>query len=409
MSLSVAAADRPRPKNFDEAAVPPYTLPGPLLCEDGTAVTTPALWWEQRRPELLDIFAREVYGKTMLGRPDAMRFVLREEKTDARKGKATRLRVGVLFDGREDGPSMELLIYLPNQVKGPVPMIFGLNFDGNYSTTSEPDIPLATHWVMGLYENKVKDGVPTEAGRGIHAARWQYDFALDAGFGVATAGYGEVEPDRKDGPRTGPLAMSASTGPADWRCIGAWAWACSRALDYLQSNPRIDGKRVAVMGFSRLGKAALWAGAQDARFAAVISNNSGAGGIALSSRIYGETIFDLTTRFPHWFCANYAKYGGKEEDCPVDQHQLAALIAPRPLLINSAVDDSWSDPKGEFLAGLAADPVYRLLGAGGLDAKTWPEPLKPVNSRIAYHIRPGRHDVTRVDWQAIIAFAKTWL
>lgn len=402
-------ANKPRPTNYSESALPPYTLPDPLVCEDGTPVADAAMWRKKRRPELLRLFESEIYGKALLGRPETMRFVVREEKKNARSGAATRLRVGILFDGREDGPAMELLVYLPNQTKGPVPFIFGLNFDGNYTTTDEPDIPLPNHWVLGLYENEVREGRPTEAGRGIHAKRWQYDMALENGFGVATAGYGEIEPDVDGSRMLGPRALAPEPGPGDWRCIGGWAWACSRALDYLQTHPRIDSKRVAVMGFSRLGKAAMWAAAQDERFAVAISNNSGAGGVALSRRIYGETVFDLTSRFPHWFCANYAKYNGKENECPVDQHELVALIAPRPVLINSAADDRWSDPKGEFLSAVAADPVYRFLGVDGMATKTWPEPLNPVNRRLGYCLRPGRHDITDADWRTIITFSKKWL
>ena len=184
-----------------------------------------------------------------------------------------------------------------------------------------------------------------------------------------------------------------------------WAWALSRAVDYLETNPRVDSKRIAVLGFSRLGKTAMWAGAQDERIALVVSNASGAGGVALSKRIFGETVADLMNKFTRWFCPNFRQYAKNEAALPMDQHELAALIAPRPLLITSGTEDLWSDPKGEFLGGLGADPVYRLLGTDGLSQKEQPAPGQLVDSRIGYFLRVGRHDVTLEDWQAMLTYA----
>ena len=390
---------------LDEAKVPPYTLPDPLVCLDGSRVTDARTWREKRRPELLRLFESEEYGKTLLGRPEAMRFVVRGEKKDALGGKATRLRVGVLFEGKEDGRQMELLVYLPNNAKGPVPVFLGLNFDGNYSTTDETDIPLPKHFAVGLFANKLPDHVPTEAGRGIHKSMWQIELALDRGYGMATVGYGEIEPDMDGCWKQGPRGLGPEPGLKDWGSLGAWAWALSRAVDYLETNPKVDPKRIAVVGFSRLGKATLWAGAQDERFALVVSNASGGGGIALSKRIFGETVADLTNRPARWFCPNFKQYANNEPALPMDQHELAALIAPRPLLITSGTEDLWSDPKGEFLAGLGADPVYRLLGTDGLAQKEFPAPEHLVNSRIGYFLRTGKHNVTLTDWMAILAFA----
>ena len=401
-----APAAAPAPAITEESKVPPYTLPDPLVCQDGTKVTDARIWREKRRPELLKLFESEVYGKTLVGRPADLKFVVREEKKDARGGKATRLRIGVLFEGREDGRQMELLVYLPNNAKGPVPMFLGFSFDGNYTTTDEADIPLPKHWANGLFTNRLKDHVPTEAGRGLHKHQWQYDLALEHGFGVATAGYGEIEPDAKDHWKDGPRGLAPQPGGGDWGALGSWAWGLSRALDYLETNPRVDSKRVAVLGFSRLGKATMWAGAQDERFAMVVSLDSGAGGAALSKRIFGETVAHLTHNLGHWFCPNFGKYAAREEDLPIDQHELIGLIAPRPLLINSATEDLWSDPRGEFLSGVAADPVYRLLGTNGISQKEWPEAGKLLTSRIGYFLRAGKHDVTLEDWQAMIRFAE---
>ncbi len=392
-----------------ESDVPAYTLPDPLVCRDGTKVDDARGWREKRRPELLRMFESEVYGRPLVGRPEKMRFVVREAIKDARGGRATRLRVGVLFEGREDGRQMELLVYLPNQVQGRVPVFLGLNFDGNYTTTTEPDLPLPKHWANGLFYNKLKDNKPAESSRGINQHSWPYAYLLERGYGVATAAYGEVEPDMAGRWNDGPRGLGPEPGAGDWGSVGAWAWALSRAMDYLESNPRVDAKRVAVLGFSRLGKAAVWAAAQDERFAMCVSQQSGAGGVALSKRLFGETVENLTSRLGHWFAPNFARYATNEAVLPVDQHELVALIAPRPVLILSATTDLWSDPKGEFLGGLGATPVYRLLGTDGLAMQGWPAPSTLVDSTIGYFLRPGAHDVTLEDWQATMAYAEKHL
>lgn len=392
-----AAADEPKPTSL--------ALPDPLRMANGARVTTARQWHDRRRPELLRLFASEVYGRTLVGRPKNLRFVVREEKHDALGGKATRLRVGILFEGREDGPQMELLVYLPNHAHGPAPVFLGLNFDGNYDTTDEPDIPLPAHWVNGLFQSGPNDHKAHESARGRHRAMFPYDLILSRGYGFATAGYGEVEPDEPGHWKDGPRGLGPPPAAGDWGALGAWAWALSRAMDYLETNKRVDAKRVALFGFSRLGKAAMWAGAQDERFAAVVSQCSGRGGVSLSKRLTGEPIAHLSGPLGHWFAPNYAKYANNEAALPVDGHELAALIAPRPLLILSGAEDSWSDPEGEFLGGLGADPVYRLLGTDGLAVKQWPAPQHLVDSTVGYYLRSGGHDVTLEDWQATLAFA----
>lgn len=393
------------PVTADEPKTAALALPDPLVMADGAPVKDAKTWHDKRRPELLRLFASEIYGKTLVGRPEKLRFVVRDAKRDARGGKATRLRVGVLFEGREDGRQMELLVYLPNNVQGPVPIFLGLNFDGNFTTTQETDLPVPTHFVNGLFYS-LPSHRADESLRGSNRAMWPYDEILSRGYGVATAGYGEVEPDMANQWWHGPRVLGPPPGEGDWGALGAWAWALSRAMDYLQTNPRVDAKRVALFGFSRLGKAALWAGAQDERFAAVISQNSGKGGVSLSKRLVGEPVAHLAGKdLGHWFAPNYAKYADNEAALPVDGHELAALIAPRPLLILSGAEDAWSDPEGEFFGGLGADPVYRLLGTDGLAAKARPAPQHLVNSTVGYYLRPGGHNVTEEDWRVTLTFA----
>ncbi|HRN57634.1 MAG TPA: hypothetical protein PLL71_14345 [Agriterribacter sp.] len=404
LSHSSSFAQGP-PANYNESAVPPYTLPDPLMSVKGKAITTVKEWERKQRPSILKLFTDNVYGK-IPGKPAGLHFKLTETDTAALNGKAVRKQVTIYFGEGDAAPSMNLLLYLPKANK-PVTVFAGLNFNGNHSIIADKAIKPPGY--IRKKEAQLSDSEAIEATRGSTVSRWPLEAIIGRGYGIATAHYYDLEPDDKEGWKQGirtTMKDALHITTDEWSAIGAWSWGLSRIQDYLESDAAVDAKSTILIGHSRLGKTALWAGANDRRFAMVISNNSGEGGAALSRRIFGETIRNLNTSFPHWFIARYKTYNDHPEMLPVDQHMLLSLIAPRPVYVASAEDDQWADPKGEFLSAKNAEPVYALYKLQGLNVTEMPAVNNPVGGTIRYHIRTGKHDVTLYDWEQYLDFAE---
>lgn len=407
LQASAQDVSKVAPANYDEAKIKPYKLPDPLVFADGSKVDSPAKW-TARRAELLATITREMFGTQPKG--DVKINVLSDsEKPDALGGLARRRLVRLSFDREGKSHPVDVLIYTPRSAAGKVPAFMGLNFNGNHAVTNEPDVPLPTSWMRNNPAAGVTDHKATEKGRGSEASRWQVEKLIKAGYGLVTIYYGDIDPDFDDGFANGIHALFRNPGQErvgdEGGSIAAWAWGLSRILDFLEDDQRIDAKKVAVIGHSRLGKTSLWAAVADPRFALSIVNNSGCGGAAIERREFGETVERINAAFPHWFARNFRKYGKNEDKLPFDAHSIIALVAPRPIYIASAAEDLWADPKGEFLGALGADPVYRLLTGEGLPAREMPPIDSPVMGRIAYHNRTGKHDVLAYDWDQFIAFA----
>ncbi|MGA3201458.1 MAG: acetylxylan esterase [Bryobacteraceae bacterium] len=380
------------PVNYDEALVGNYTLPD-LLARDAKT------WNEKRRPEIVRLFEENEYGRSP-GRPAGMTFEVFDKGTIAFGGRGIRRQVRVHFSADK---SMDLLLYMPAGATKPVPFLLNLSFSANSNTVDDPGVREGEVW------GPDKKKLPASQGRKF--GKIDVVRLLDAGFGFGTIYYGDIDPDFAGGFEYGVRADYPKPGPDEWGTIAAWAWGLSRAMDYLETDKGVDAKRVAILGVSRLGKTVMWAGAHDTRFALVIASCSGEGGAALSRRNYGETIAHLTapSRYPYQFCANYGKFAEHVDQHPVDAHMLVALMAPRPVLLQTGDKDFWSDPKGEFLAAVAAGPVYKLLGKQGLDTDQMPAAGSGIFHTIGYYMHDGGHGTIPSDWDQSMKFLEMHL
>jgi len=392
--------------NYDESKVPDFTLPDPLICNDGKKITT-VKQWEKRRQELLEIFSSQMYGRTP-GDKIKVTYETLSENPNFLNGKATAKQVKFIFTNGTKKVEALLLLVLPNHTKK-APVFVSYNYKGNHSTIADPTIEYPPSFALHKTHNhlRLEDA---DRVRGCQSDRWCYDKIIDRGYAIATMFYQDIYPDKPDMDEYGIVSLFSGyrpgqKSPDEWQALGAWAYGFSRIVDYLETQKGVDRKKIIVMGHSRHGKAALWAGAQDKRFSIVISNNSGCGGAALSKRVFGENIARITTSFPHWFCPAFNRYANNEAGLPFDQHQLVSLIAPRYVYIASALEDAWADPKGEFLSGYYAGPVYELYGLKGLATNVQPMLHQPIMNDVGYHIREGKHDVTEYDWICFMDFA----
>lgn len=396
--------------NYDESKIGNVNLP-PMWdkAPPGDPVQARQAW-EPRRAQLLKLFGDQMFGHAPATSAKLAWKVV--EEGEAFNGKAHRKQIRVTLSTPSGELPIDLLLYTPSQPTKPLTTFLGLNFRGNHAETTDPAVVLPSSWVPDTSKDGTSDGHKAiEKGRGAQAHRLPVELIVGEGCAVATAYYGDIDPDFDDNFQNGVHALFPDHRPDDahpdrWGSIAAWAWGLSRLLDVLEQQSEIDGKRVIVYGHSRLGKTSLWAGATDTRFAGVISNDSGAGGAALSKRIFGETVWRLNTSFPHWFCRNFRQYNDKEETLPFDQHQLLALIAPRLLHVASATEDLWADPRGEFLAAQAAAELYLQLGVKQLPLKEFPAPDAPILSTVSYHLRTGKHDITADDWKQYLRSAQ---
>jgi predicted neuraminidase len=367
--------------NYDESKVKPYTLPDPLVMSTGVAVRDAATWMKERRPEIIRMYERHIYGRIPAGTPK-MNWHVTETDTAARDGAAVRKRIVGTIGDRADAPRVNLTLYTPSNVKTPVPLILLVNFGGGTATpanTPPGDPPVAAD-------------------------------IITRGWGYATVVYQDIQPDRNNTFNQGVIGATLTSGqqqpaPDEWGTIGAWAWGISRIIDFLETEKSVDAKHIAVFGHSRLGKTALWASALDERIAAVYASCSGEMGAALARRDWGETVDDMAPTFPYWFAGNFQQWVGRWNDMPVDAHMLIALSAPRPVFVTGGTKDQWADPKGMFLAEVAAGPVYRLFGKKDLGVTELPPLDTPIISgELGWHYHTGGHAATPEDWKAFLGF-----
>ncbi len=391
----------------DVAELPVDTLlPAPLLTMGGEAVLSVDDWETVRKPEIKDLFSHYMYGY-LPAPPERVQFSIDALDVNYLDGTAIKKQVTINY-GPPLTPPLHLLLVVPKESPDPVPVFLGPNFHGNHAVLSDLDITLSSVWQPDRGEGVVNNRA-TDASRGTSATRWSIKEVIARGYASATFYHGDLDPDKDDFSDGIHAVMKQEDGSArsdtSWGSLAAWAYGIHRAVDYLITDPDIDNARIAVMGHSRNGKAALFAGAMDDRIALVVSNQSGCGGAALSRRKQGETVKAINDSFPHWFNREFRKFNDNEDQLPIDQHLLISLMAPRPVLVASAEEDKWADPEGEFLALKEAQPVYKLFGKAGLIVDTMPGNNLLVGAELGYHIRPGGHGVGSEDWKVFMDFA----
>lgn len=378
------------------------SLPDPLVMFDGKRIESAAEWNSQRVPELKALFQHYMYGPIPPA-PKDLAFEVHRTNDQFLHGAATLKEVDIRFGNPER--TIHALIILPNKRSGPVPVFVGVNFCGNHTVVDEPQVRIPPGWNYPRCTAS-KESQGSEATRGSEKDGWAVDDVIARGYGLAVYHHADIEPDHpnaSEGIRaTGTGAIPANAG---WGAIAAWAWGIHRVVDYLVTDKAIDSQHLAVVGHSRMGKTALLAAAFDSRLSLAIPCQAGCGGTAPSRGMVGESVQVINKNFPHWFNDRFKLFGGRPEFLPFDQHELICLVAPRPVLLANAEEDTWANPRGQFEVLRAAEPVYRLLGTNGLGIDAFPSTGELVGNRLSYFIRPGKHSMTRADWRVFLDFA----
>jgi hypothetical protein len=379
-------------------------MPDPLRMLSGEKITTREDWEQKRRPELKQLFQHYMYG-FLPPPPQETRFEMRGEFEDALEGRAT-LKLITLITGGDGAPRIDLALFVPKNKARPAPTFLAMNFCGNHAICHDPRIPLPTGWFNESCGRSL-DGRATESSRGSQASDWNLTQTIEHGYAVATFCSSDIDADRKDVSEGiyAWLARPKIPVPQDRGTIAAWAWGFHRCIDYLVSDPDVDSGRIAAVGHSRNGKTALLAAAFDERIALVIPHQAGCGGTAPSRGKVGESVERINQVFPHWFNAEFKKFNSDPSRLPFDQHSLIALVAPRPILLSNAAEDTWANPEGQFEMLKAAASVYSLLGVTVRDLETRPEEGRLLNGSLGYYIRAGKHSMTSDDWRVFLEFA----
>jgi len=387
--------------NYDETKVAPYTLPDPLVMNDGRRVATAGMW-TSRRAEILNMYQDDIYGRVPANAPK-VRWTVTETDPAARDGAAVMKHVTGIMGTAAD--PINLTVYTPAHATKPVPIILMINFGGGPARGAGP----------GAAAGRAGAPAPPARGPALNSEPPVAADILARGWGYEFVGYNDIQPDRANAFRDGVIGTTLAPGktapaPGEWGTIAAWSWGVSRIVDYFETDRAIDAKHIALQGFSRLGKTVLWAAAMDQRIGAVFSGCAGEMGSALARRDWGETVDDMAQNFPWQFASRFQQWVGRWNDMPTDAHMLIALSAPRPVFITGGTTDQWSDPKGEFLAEVAAAPVYQLLGKRGPGVNEMPAPDTPVTTGdLAFNIHTGGHMLTVDEWKSFLQFMdKYW-
>ncbi|MCB0729862.1 MAG: acetylxylan esterase [Ignavibacteriae bacterium] len=388
------------PANYYESKTGEYTLPNPLLCQDGSLVETQNTWLTKRRDEIIKLFEDNQFGVTPKFDYNFI-YEVYEKGTLAINGKAKRTQVTINLFTNGDKQKLNVLYYLPFKADKPSPMLLYISFRANSQVIDDPEIIEGYIWDRNTKEKVL-------AGRESRFGKTNVENIIDSGFGFATIYYGDIEPDFEDGYKFGIRTISNSEDNKSntWGSFAVWSWGLSRVLDYFETDKAVDSRKTTIMGVSRLGKTVLWAGALDERFAAIIPVCSGESGASLSRRNYGETIVHIASplRYHYWFAPKYQEFCEDVSKLPVDGHMLISLIAPRPILLITGNTDKWSDPYGEYLAAKAAEPVYHLFGKKGLETDKQPREEIPVLNDISFFMHDGGHGMIESDWKVILDF-----